>query len=142
MSAPWNILWECHLAFFQSFFLPNSHWILLKAENRTVSLLGFRFFKVPQACWTMLRLFQPGLMAPHDLATAHLSYSLSYPPVSSLVALSFQTSGPLHILLPLLEGLSCNPLCLVTSCSCVKTQPRRHFGEVFLDLVTILTRPS
>lgn len=87
-------------------------------------------------------LLDDAQMAPHDLATAHLSYSLSYPPVSSLVALSFQTSGPLHILLPLLEGLSCNPLCLVTSCSCVKTQPRRHFGEVFLDLVTILTRPS
>lgn len=68
VSALWNTLWECHLAFFQRFFILKSHEILLKIEEKTVSLL-FSFFRVPQACWMMLRVFQPGHCPfPHILS--------------------------------------------------------------------------
>lgn len=75
MCALWNFLWECHLAFSQSFFIPGSHQILLKTEHRTA------LFSVsdPQVFPSLLgdALFQPGVPEPQDRAAIYLSRILS-----------------------------------------------------------------
>lgn len=47
VNALWNVLWECHLALFQSFVTSSSHQILLKAESGS-SFLSFSSSRFPR----------------------------------------------------------------------------------------------